>query len=82
LRLGVGPRGTQFSAGRGGFYYRKTLGAGRRERNNDGTDAAGAAEHSFIVRLFVGIVKTLVIGVVLIFALIGVVAAVMWYAHR
>ena len=25
LRLGIGPRGTQFTAGRGGLYYRKQL---------------------------------------------------------
>jgi len=28
FRVGVGPRGTQVSAGRGGIYYRKQLGGG------------------------------------------------------
>lgn len=28
FRVGVGPRGTNVSAGRGGLYYRKQLGAG------------------------------------------------------
>jgi hypothetical protein len=65
--VGIGPRGTQLTAGRGGFLYRKKLGGFSGQ-----SKATGASGKSSLV-------PGLMIAIVLLLAVIGL---LVWYVLR